>query len=63
MKDGQLLIFGNKKHPEIIGLNGHIQSKAIIIDLGADGLRGLLARTLQGHELCRFLWVEWDRPF
>jgi len=30
--DGQLLIFGNKNHPEVIGLNGFANSEAIIIE-------------------------------
>jgi 4-hydroxy-3-methylbut-2-enyl diphosphate reductase len=31
-KDGQLVIFGKKTHPEIIGLNGQIDFNAIIVE-------------------------------
>lgn len=31
-KDGQLVIFGKKGHAEVIGLNGQIQNKGIIIE-------------------------------
>ncbi len=35
-KNGQLLIFGKKNHPEIIGLKGYAKSKAIIIEKISD---------------------------
>lgn len=34
--DGQLLIFGKKNHPEIVGLNGYAKSNAIIIEKKED---------------------------
>jgi 4-hydroxy-3-methylbut-2-enyl diphosphate reductase len=30
-KQGQLVIFGKKQHPEVIGLNGHTQNQSIIV--------------------------------
>ncbi|HKK82528.1 MAG TPA: 4-hydroxy-3-methylbut-2-enyl diphosphate reductase, partial [Prolixibacteraceae bacterium] len=35
-KDGQLVIFGKKQHPEIIGLNGQTQNQSIIITTKED---------------------------
>ena len=35
-ENGQLVIFGKKGHPEVIGLNGQIENKAIILESIAD---------------------------